>query len=51
MRDRALYEHVDEIENNGYKSVTVSDCIRIMEAKLLGTNLKRMKCTPVHPSH
>ena len=40
MRDHAFYEHVDDIENNVYKSLTLSDCIRIMEAKLLGNNSK-----------
>ena len=37
IRDCAFYDLVDEIKNNVCNSLTVSDCIRIMEAKLLGT--------------
>ena len=38
VRDRALYEHVDVIENNLYESLTVSDCIRLTEAHLQENN-------------
>ena len=38
VRDGEFCELVDEIKNNIYESLSVSDCIKIMEANLLGTN-------------